>query len=74
MEFSRQEYWSGYPFYSLGHFPHPRFEPGLSALQAGSLLSEPPGNQESDSKCFQFYPFLGLFVTSEPSFGMHEQP
>ena len=43
MEFSRQEYWSGVPFPSLGDRPHPGMEPRSPALQAGSLLSEPPG-------------------------------
>ena len=41
--FSRQEYWSGFPFPSPGHLPNPGIEPGSPALQAGSLPSEPPG-------------------------------
>ena len=41
--FSRQEYWSGLPFPSLGDLPHPWIEPGSSSLQADSLLSEPQG-------------------------------
>ena len=43
MEFSRQEYWSGLPFPSPGDLPDPGIKPGSPALQAGSLLSEPPG-------------------------------
>ena len=42
MEFSRPEYWSVLPFPSLGDLPDPGIEPGSSALQADSLLSEPP--------------------------------
>ena len=42
MEFSRQEYWSGLPFPSPGDFPDPGIEPRSPALQADSLLSEPP--------------------------------
>ena len=42
MGFSRQEYWSGLPFPSPGDLPHPGTEPGSSALQADSLLAEPP--------------------------------
>ena len=34
MEFSRQEYWSGLPFPSLGDHPHPGIEPGSPALEA----------------------------------------
>ena len=43
MGFSRQEYWSGLPFPSLGDLPDPGIEPGSPALQADSLPSEPPG-------------------------------
>ena len=43
MEFSRQEYWSGLPFPSPGDLSDPRVEPRYPALQADSLLSEPPG-------------------------------
>ena len=43
MEFSRQEYWSGYPFPSPGDLPNSGIEPRSPALQADTLLSEPPG-------------------------------
>ena len=43
MEFSRQEYWSGLPFPSLGDLPNPGNEPRSSTLQADALPSEPPG-------------------------------
>ena len=42
MEFSRQKYWSGLPFPSLGDLPDPGIKPGSLALQADSLPSEPP--------------------------------
>ena len=42
MEFSRQEYWSGWPFPSPGDFPEPGIEPRSSSSQADSLLLEPP--------------------------------
>ena len=45
MEFSRQEYWSRLPFPSAGDLPDPGIEPGSPALQANSVLSEPPGKQ-----------------------------
>ena len=41
MEFSRQEYWGGLPFYSLD-LPGPGIEPRSPALQADSLPPEPP--------------------------------
>ena len=40
---SRQEHWSGLPFPPPGDLPNPGIEPRSSALQADSLLSEPPG-------------------------------
>ena len=43
MGFSEQTYWSGLPFPSVGDLPNPGTEPGSPALQADSLLSEPPG-------------------------------
>ena len=42
MEFSRQEYWSGLPFPTPGDLLDPGIKPGSPALQADSLLSEPP--------------------------------
>ena len=41
--FFRQEYWSGLPFPSPGDLPNPGIEPGSSALQADSLLTELQG-------------------------------
>ena len=42
MGFSRQEYWSGFPFPSPGDLPDPGIEPRSPALQADALTSEPP--------------------------------
>ena len=44
-EFSRSEYWSGWPFPSLGDLPNPGIEPRSPALQADSLPAEPQGKQ-----------------------------
>ena len=41
MEFSRPEYWSGYPFPSPGDLPNLEIEPRTPALQADSLPAEP---------------------------------
>ena len=42
--FSRQKYWSGYPFPSPGNLPNPGTELRFPALQADSLPSEPPNS------------------------------
>ena len=43
MGFLRHEYWSRLPFPSPGDLHYPRIEPMSPALQADSLLTEPPG-------------------------------
>ena len=57
MKFSRQEYWTGLPFPFPGDPSWPGFKPESSALQAGSLPSEPPGKttgwHESEVKVSQ---------------------
>ena len=40
VEFSRQEYWSGLPFPTLGDLPNPGIEPMSPTLQADSLATE----------------------------------
>jgi len=47
MGFSRQEYWSGLRFPSLGDRPNPGIEPRSAALQGDSLPSEPPGKPKN---------------------------
>ena len=42
LEFSRQEYWSGFPFLSPRDLPDLGIELRSPALQADSLLSEQP--------------------------------
>ena len=37
MGFSRQEYWSGLPFYSPGYLPNPGIDPGSPELKADFL-------------------------------------
>ena len=43
VEFSRQEYWSGFPCPSPEDLPNLGIKLGSSTLQADSLPSEPPG-------------------------------
>ena len=43
MEYSRQEYWSGFPFPSLWDRSDLGIESGSPTLQVDSLLSELPG-------------------------------
>ena len=45
MKFSRQEYWGGLPFPSLGDLPDPGIEPRYPALWADSSPAEPPGKR-----------------------------
>ena len=59
MGFSRQECWSGLPFPSPGDPPNSGIESG-SALQADSLLCEPPGPSHNKSREVLFEPNQGL--------------
>ena len=63
MEFSRQEYWSGQPFHFAGDLTHSGIEPGSPALQADSLLSEPPGQPSLKLQC-SVSPQLKLKLTA----------
>ena len=49
MEFSRKEYWSGFPFPSPGDLPHLGSEPGSPALQSDFFTTEPPGEPSPSS-------------------------
>ena len=50
MESSRQEYWKGSPFPSLGYLPYPGIEPRSPTLQADALPSEPPEEPQSNAQ------------------------
>ena len=56
MGFPSQEYWSGLPFPSPGDLPQPGTELSSPALQAGSLLSEPPEKPFFFKKCIIYVP------------------
>ena len=45
-EFSRQEYWSGWPFPFPGVLLDPGIEPRSPTLQEDSLPPEPPGKNQ----------------------------
>ena len=47
MEFSRPEYWSGWPFPSPGDLPNLGIELGSPALQVDSLPAEPQGKPKN---------------------------
>ena len=65
MEFSRQEYWSGEPFPSLGDLPDPGIESRSAALQADSLPSEPQAAAAA-AKSLQSCPTLYDPIDSSP--------
>ena len=47
LEFSRPEYWSGWPFHSPGDLPNAGIKPRSPALQADSLPAEPQGKPKN---------------------------
>jgi len=73
MEFSRQEYWSGLPFVSLGKLPNPGIKAGSPALQVYSLPSEPAEKPCSISEVLSvlsFYDFGPVLSSLLRHFGM----
>ena len=59
---SRQEYWSGLPFPSLGDLPNPGIKPRSPALQADALPSEPPGKPK---ECSNYHTIALISHTSK---------
>ena len=49
MGFSRQKYWTGFPFPSPRDLPNPGIEPGSPALQEDALLSELSGKHNNET-------------------------
>ena len=62
--FSRPEYWSGLPCPPPGDLPDPGIEPRSPALQADSLLTEPPGKPENTG-VDSLICLKGIFPTQE---------
>ena len=69
MEFSRPEYWSGYPFPSPGDLPNPGIEPRSPALQEDSLPAEPPG-EPKHTGVGSLSLLQGVFPTQELNEGL----
>ena len=69
VEFSRPEYWSGWPFPSPGDLPNPGIEPRPPTLLADSLPAEPqqkPRNTGVGSLSL----LQGIFPTQESNWGL----
>ena len=71
MEFSRQEYWSGWPFPSPGDLPSPGIEPRSLALQVDSLPSEPRGKPCCYHTTLQFSSSLRITTAQLASVIIH---
>ena len=67
--FSRQEYWSGLPCPPPGDLPNPGIEPRSPALQADSLLSEPP-EKPKKTGVGSLSLLQGIFPTQELNQGL----
>ena len=69
MGFSIQEYWSGLPCPPPGDLPNPGIEHKSPALQADSLLSEPPG-KPPNTGVGSLSLLQGIFLTQELNQGL----
>ena len=73
MEFSRPEYWSGWPSPSPGDLPNPGIEPRSLTLQADSLPAEPQGKPKNTGVGSLSHPIPspgGIFPTQESNRGL----
>ena len=73
MEFSRPEYWSGWPSPSPGDLPNPGIEPRSLTLQADSLPAEPQGKPKNTGVGSLSHPIPspgGIFPTQESNQGL----
>ena len=69
MEFSRPEYWSGWPFPSPGDLPNLAIKPRSPTLQVDSLPAEPQGKPKNTGVCN--LPLLQqIFPTQESNQGL----
>ena len=73
MGFSSQEYWSGLPFLSPGDLPDPGIGPRSPALQADSLLAEPPGSPQFSSAAQSCPTLFDPIKCSKPGLPVHHQ-
>ena len=69
MGFSRREYWRGSPCPPPGDLPNPWIAPRSPALQADSLLSEPPG-KPMNTGVGSLSLLQGIFPTQESNQGL----
>ena len=69
MRFSRQGYWSGLPCLPPGDLPDPDIESRSPALQADSLLSQPPGKPKNTG-VGSLSLLQGIFLTLESNQGL----
>ena len=70
MEFSRPEYWSGWPFPSPRYLANPGIKPRSPALQADSLPAEPEGKPKNTG--LGSLSFLQrIFPTQESNWDLH---
>jgi len=67
MGFSRQEYWSGFPFPSPGDLPNSGIERRCPTLQVDSLTSEPPGKPKNTGSLSLLQ---GIFLIQESNQGL----
>ena len=69
MGFSRQENWSGLPFFLPGDLPDPGIKLRSPTLQADSLSSEPAGNRKN-TEVGSLFLFQQIFPTQELNRGL----
>ena len=69
MEFSRPEYWNGYPFPSPGDLPNPGIKSRSPTLQVDSLPAKPQGKPKNTG-VGSLSILQQIFLTQESNWGL----
>ena len=69
MQFSKPEYWNGWPFPSPGDLPNLGIEPRSPTLRVDSLPAEPPGKPKKTG-VGSLSLLQGIFLTQESNRGL----
>ena len=65
MEFSRQDYWSGWPYLSPGDIPNPGIKPASLELEGRFFIPEPPGKANKALKKKEILPYVTAWMNLE---------
>ena len=64
MDFSKQEYWSGYPLPTTGNLPDPGIETASPPLAGGFFTTAPPGKPQDIPTIYKIHSISSVWITN----------